>query len=192
MRSHVFIAEQVMDEATCLLVRTAMDAGIAEPGEVLEDQIALAEDVRRVSHIEVPAPVFAAIEACLDDQRATLAAFFDLPHVTREGVSLLRYHAGGFYRRHVDRAEVPSWPEAARRLITIILFLNDSGDAHPGGTFSGGLLRLYLDADGAPVEIAPRQGRLVAFLSDTPHEVTLVDGDGSRDTVVDWLTVPAE
>jgi predicted 2-oxoglutarate/Fe(II)-dependent dioxygenase YbiX len=44
-------------------------------------------------------------------------------------------------------------------------------------------LRLYTpDA----VDVVPRAGTLVAFPSDTPHEVLPVTG-GVRDAIVDWF-----
>ena len=70
-----------------------------------------------------------------------------------------------------------SWPEAARRSVAVVLFLN--------GDFEGGLLRLFA---GETIEIAPQAGLLVAFPADLLHEVTVVSG--TRDAVVDWFYAP--
>ena len=176
-----------MDEATCRRVQAAMDAGVSEPTEILEDDIELVEDARRASHIEVPDAILDLIEACLDAQRDAIGAFFGRPLRSREGVSLLRYDPGGFYGPHVDRAEVPSWPDAAAREVTVVLFLNGSRDRDAGGAFDGGVLRLHPDdPDAAPIDITATQGTLVAFPSHTVHEVTPVTG-GTRDTAVDWF-----
>jgi predicted 2-oxoglutarate/Fe(II)-dependent dioxygenase YbiX len=183
----IFIAEHAMDNATCRRVQAAMDAGVREPTEVIEDDMTLVEDVRRASHIEVPPAIFELIDAHLDAQRSAIAAFFDWRLDGREGVNLLRYETGGFYKPHVDRADLPAWPPAARRLVTVILFLESSREADPAGGFGGGLLRLYSDDEDTPVEIVPKRGMLVAFPADTLHEVTPVV-DGHRDTVVDWFS----
>ncbi len=58
-----------MDDATCRRVQAAMDVGVREPSEVIEDEMALVEDVRRASHIEVPPAVFELIDAHLDALR---------------------------------------------------------------------------------------------------------------------------
>lgn len=181
----VFTAEHAMDDATCRRVQAAMDVGVREPSEVIEDEMSLVEDVRRASHIEVPAAIFELIDAHLDAQREAVADFFDWPLEGREGVNLLRYDAGGFYKPHIDRADLPAWPPAAQRAFTVILFLESAREAETGGGFSGGVLRLLPDGDES-IDIVPRRGLLIAFPADTIHEVLPVT-EGHRDTVVDWF-----
>jgi predicted 2-oxoglutarate/Fe(II)-dependent dioxygenase YbiX len=184
---HIFIAEHAMDDATCRRIQAAMDVGVREPTEVIEDDMALADDVRRASHIEVPSVIFELIDAHLDAQRHGVEAFFEWELDGREGVNLLRYESGGFYKPHVDRADLPAWPPAARRAVTVVLFLESSRDADPAGGFSGGILRLFPDGEDEPIDIIPKRGMLVAFSADTPHEVTPVI-TGHRDTIVDWFS----
>jgi predicted 2-oxoglutarate/Fe(II)-dependent dioxygenase YbiX len=184
---HIFIAEHAMDDATCRRIQAAMDVGVREPTEVIEDDMALVDDVRRASQIEVPPVIFELIDAHLDAQRHGVEAFFEWQLDGREGVNLLRYESGGFYKPHVDRADLPAWPPAARRAVTVVLFLESSRDADPAGGFSGGILRLFPDGEDEPIDIIPKRGMLVAFPADTPHEVTLVI-DGHRDTILDWFS----
>jgi SM-20-related protein len=182
----VFVAEHAMDDETCRRVQAAMDVGVREPSEVIEDEMALVEDVRRASHIEVTPAIFELVDAHLDAQRDAIATFFQHPLHGREGVNLLRYEQGGFYKPHIDRADLPAWPPAAHRAFTAILFLESAREADPSGRFSGGALRLL--PDGAePVDIVPRRGVLVAFPAETVHEVLPVT-HGHRDTIVDWFS----
>ena len=150
-----------------------MDAGLIEAAEVLEDSIEEADHVRRAASIEVAAPVIDDVEQRLDAVRGRVAAYFGVTLTGREGAGFLRYRPGGFYLPHRDRASVASWPGAARRRITVVVFLNSS-------EFRGGLLRVGGRA------IMPEAGTMAAFASDTLHEVTPVEG-GVRDTVVDWF-----
>ena len=173
-----------MDAVTCRRVQAAMDVGTPEPAEVLDDTIDVQEEVRRALQIDVPEVVLAVVDGCLDGMRESVAAFYRLSLRSREGASFLRYDTGGFYKPHVDRAHIPSWPSTSRRQVTIVLFLESSREAEPSGGFSGGVLRLFPD-DEAPIEIAPRRGTLVAFPAAMRHEVTRVTS-GRRDTVVDW------
>jgi predicted 2-oxoglutarate/Fe(II)-dependent dioxygenase YbiX len=182
----IFVADRAMDDTTCRRVQAAMDVGVREPSEVIEDEMALVEDVRRASHIEVPSTIFELIDVHLDAQRDAIAAFFDWPLEGREGVNLLRYEAGGFYKPHVDRADLPAWPPAAQRAFTVILFLESAREVDPSGGFSGGVLRLLPD-NAESIDIVPRRGLLVAFPADIVHEVLPVI-DGHRDTVVDWFS----
>lgn len=72
------------------------------------------------------------------------------------------YPAGGFYRRHLDQ-----FRGARHRVVSCILYLNPDWQPEDGGE-----LRLYLDEQGAQVDVLPRGGTLVAFLSERfPHEV---------------------
>lgn len=174
-----------MDAASCRRVRAAMDAGTPEQAEVLADEFELHEDVRRAAQIDVDDAVLATVDAALDAMRIRIAEFYNVTLSSREGAGFLRYDTGGFYKPHVDRADVPSWPLTAKRQITIVLFLESSRDVDPHGGFSGGVLRLFPD-DGDPIDIIPKGGTLVAFPAEMTHEVTPVIS-GRRDTIVDWF-----
>lgn len=163
-----------------------MDAGVPEDAEVLADGFALQQDVRRAASIEVDEGVLVMVEATLDSMRERVAAFYGLTLQSREGASFLRYGTGGFYKPHVDRADVPAWPPTAARQVTLVLFLESAREADPSGAFGGGILRVFQD-EGDPIDIVPTRGTLVAFPASTPHEVTPVTS-GRRDTIVDWFS----
>jgi len=167
-----------LEPAACARVRAAMDRGALEPAEILRGGTALDVRVRRAAHVDVDAPTLAFVESRLDARLARLAAWFRHPLVAREGAGFLRYGPGGFYRPHRDRAFEPSWPEAARRRIAIVVFVT---------ACSGGALRLlHEDDERGDVEVRPVEGSLVAFAADTLHEVAPVES-GTRDVVVDWF-----
>lgn len=181
----IFIAPDVIDAPSCRRVQAAMDAGTPELAEVLADGFELQEDVRRATQIDIADTVMAMVDAALDAVRIPIASFYRMVLQSREGANFLRYETGGFYKPHVDRAHVPSWPLTARRQITIVLFLESAREVEPSGGFSGGLLRLFPD-DGAPIDVAAQSGTLVAFPASMLHEVTRVTA-GRRDTIVDWF-----
>jgi predicted 2-oxoglutarate/Fe(II)-dependent dioxygenase YbiX len=114
-----------------------------------------------------------------------VAGNFGVTLTSREGASFLRYPPGGLYRPHRDRAVVASWPDAARRLVAVVVFLNSSRAIDVAGGFDGGVLRLFADGEAPFVEVHPRAGTLVAFRADRLHEVTPVR-HGTRETIVDW------
>ena len=176
-----------VDAETCRWIQRAMDAGSSGPASVLTEHFDVAEQERRATEIDVADDVLARVESCLDAQRDRIAAFYHRPLSSREGAGFLRYSAGGFYGPHVDRADVPSWPAAVGREITIVLFLNSSREIDPAGGFTGGRLCIFPDGvDADAIDVIPRRGLLVAFPSSMPHEVTPVV-DGRRDAVVDWF-----
>jgi predicted 2-oxoglutarate/Fe(II)-dependent dioxygenase YbiX len=166
-----------LDGESCLAIRAAMDRGETETAEVLSSDAAIVDAARRAAHVTADDATVARVSSCLDAYRDSVAAFFDVHLVAREGAGLVRYGTGDFYRPHRDRADMASWPAASRRSITLILFLN--------ADFDGGLLRLLAD-DEEDVDVVPEAGMLVAFPSETGHEVTTITR-GTRDVVVDWF-----
>jgi predicted 2-oxoglutarate/Fe(II)-dependent dioxygenase YbiX len=177
MHARILRIRGALDGGSCRAVRAAMDRGDTESAEVLSGDAAVVDAARRAAHVTADDETLARIASCLEAQRETIAAFFDVALVAREGAGLVRYSAGGFYRPHRDRADMASWPAASRRCVTLILFLN--------ADFDGGLLRLLPD-DGEDVDVVPEEGMLVAFQSETGHEVTTITR-GTRDVVVDWF-----
>lgn len=72
------------------------------------------------------------------------------------------YPPGAFYRRHLDQHTGED-----ARVVSVLLYLNSNWL-----TSDGGALRLYLDKEQPPVDIAPCAATLVTFLSDRfEHEV---------------------
>lgn len=175
-----------MDAVTCRRICASMDAGVTEEAEVLEGEVEIAADVRSARYVDVVDGVLDLVGRHLDAHRAAIASCHGKGLSGREGAGLLRYERGGFYRTHVDRASRESWHGAARRAVTVVLFLASSREVDSDGAFVGGHLRLYLADSTAPVEIVPEEGMLVAFPAATPHEVTPVT-EGRRDAVVDWF-----
>ena len=174
----LFRCDAFLQAEACARIRHAMDEGEVEPAEILPVVGAAArrDDVRHAASVDVNDGVLAEVEVALEQSRDALAHFFDLELSSREGPGFLCYSPGGFYQPHRDRAASAAWPDAERRLLTMVVFLNDN--------FGGGELRLLPDDD-EPVVIDPRTGTLVAFDAATVHEVAPVI-EGQRYTVVDW------
>jgi predicted 2-oxoglutarate/Fe(II)-dependent dioxygenase YbiX len=176
-----------LDIDTCRRVRRAMDAGTPEAAEILDSDSQLDERVRRATLIEVDKSTLRALERELDAARASVADHFRVPLRGREGLSIVRYPPGGFFKPHRDRGRVASWPAASLRRTAVVVFLNSSHDFESGGDFGGGVLRLLDDTGEGWLDITPMAGTLVAFPATMLHEVTVVEG-GTRDTLVDWFS----
>lgn len=167
-----------------------MDRGTIDPAEVFDPGATLDLDARRASSIDVDGATLDAVEATLDSGRHAVEAHYHLSLTGREGAGFLRYGAGGFYRRHRDRSVDTAWPGAARRQVSLIVFLNSSRAQPAAGEFGGGELIVFPESPDAfttfeAITVVPREGTLVAFDASTPHEV-LPARDGTRDVVVDW------
>lgn len=91
-----------------------------------------------------------------------------------------RYAPGARYARHIDRVAEDRATDGGR-VLSLVLYLNAAWRAADGGA-----LRLY-DPAGAPQDLLPRGGDLVAFLSDrVEHEV--LPATQPRWSVAAWLT----
>jgi predicted 2-oxoglutarate/Fe(II)-dependent dioxygenase YbiX len=171
----VLTIDGFLDAAACRRIRAAMDRGAVEPAEILADAITLDAEVRRAAFVDVDAATLADVERRLDARRDEIAQEFGTSLSGREGAAFLRYGPGGFYLPHVDRAFSDAWPDASRRQIAVVVFLN--------ADLAGGELALLDDG----VEVAPRAGQLVAFDAGMLHEVRPVR-EGTRDVIVDWFS----
>jgi predicted 2-oxoglutarate/Fe(II)-dependent dioxygenase YbiX len=159
-----------------------MNAGAGEPAEVLDES-----GGRRATVIEIDQSTLTELERRIEATRPELEAHFGCSLGELEGAGLLRYRSGDGYGRHRDAGAAASWPDAERRLISIVVFLNSAAPGVAHG-FSGGALRLW---DGSTAtELVPEQGSLVAFPSETLHEVCAVTA-GVRDVIVDWFYRPS-
>jgi len=170
------ILPEFLGIAECVRVRTAMDRGCLSCAEIYADGYRVDEDIRRTFDVEVEDAVVEDVQRAIDTARAEVAQFFDIPLTVDEGPGFLRYTCGGFYLEHRDVA--PEGGEEFPRRISVVVFLCTAGEECEGGS-----LRLYSPET---VDIAPRAGMLVAFPSETPHEVLPVTA-GVRDAIVDWL-----
>jgi len=183
----LLIQRGFLDATTCGDIRAAMDRGASEAAEVAGETIALRETIRRATNVDVEPQLLHAVEHRLDAARALIERTIRQPLGGREGTGFLRYPPGGFYRPHRDRGKVAGWPAAARRVVTVVIFLNSALAAPDGPGFSGGQLLVYPAA--RTLEISPETGMLVAFRAEFLHEVRVVNG-GFRDTAVDWFYDP--
>jgi SM-20-related protein len=101
-----------------------------------------------------------------------------------EPLQFLRYETGGFFVAHQDG----NTPLTRDRRISIVIFLNAQIPENVPGGYTGGELVFHapyphVDRRHAVVGIA---GSLLAFRSETTHEVTMVTG-GERYTIASWF-----
>jgi len=175
-RREAFIGRGFSDRRWCDRIRAAMDQGQMSPAEIYAEGFRIDEEARRAVDVEIAPDLLDEVRRSIDEIRPEVAQFFGVVLSGDEGPGFLRYFVGGFYRRHRDVG--PGWTEEWPRRISVVVFLSTSGEECEGGA-----LRLY---HARPLDIAPCAGTLVAFPSDTPHEVLPVTS-GVRDAVVDWF-----
>jgi SM-20-related protein len=190
-RLGVFYRHDVVDDATCSRIGAAMRGASGEVAQVFRgDEGAVDRRARRSRWISVNDADRRLVQSAFDALVPAMMDHFGLTLTGSEGAGFLAYGVGDFYAPHRDR-HVGANPAIAerRRLVSVVLFLNDASWPHSADGYDGGELRLYgLMADprfaecGLPFPAA--HGLVVAFRSEIVHEVTPVSG-GHRCTAVD-------
>ena len=106
--------------------------------------------------------------------------FYHLPTLQRDYAAFTEVHPGGSHHLHADAQVADGGPNhTPERVATAMLYLGNEGQ-----DFDGGVLRL----PGIGVDVFPRAGLLVGFLTDWlhRHEVTPVTR-GVRPAVAFWF-----
>jgi SM-20-related protein len=142
---------------------------------------AVDERVRRVSSVTVSAQSRALVTSKLIDYLPALSRHF-LVHLTGcEDPEFLCYRVGDFFVAHQDGNTGLINLESDRlRRVSVTVFLNDQMD------YAGGSLVFSDYRTGKRVEFAGKAGTLLAFRSETTHEVTPVKS-GERYSIVTWF-----
>ena len=136
------------------------------------------ERIRKARLLEVSHELRDAVTARLRDAQQSLADHFGIALASFEEPKFLRYLTGDFFVAHQDGNTGLIRDDSMHRRVSVILFLNDS--------YQGGELLFHGKyPDFARHAVPATPGALVAFPSETTHEVTPVT-DGERYTVVSW------
>ncbi|MGH9409297.1 MAG: 2OG-Fe(II) oxygenase [Vicinamibacterales bacterium] len=184
-----FVRRDFLDADSCCRLIVEVSAAPPEPSRVVRNGVdhVLDEETRKTISARVDPPTRREMRARLAAATPDLERHFDMPLGPCEAPGFLIYNAGAFFSPHRD-AGPDDPPDIRRRSISAIVFLNapsaDSG-------YEGGELRFHRLLDGDPWEACPltfdaEPGMLVAFRSETLHEVRPVIL-GRRFTVVTWF-----
>ena len=192
LRLGVYLKRGFLDRSLCEDIRGLMESRPSEKAYVksLERGDFVDENLRNTQVVEIPIEFARTIRDRLDELIPALETYFNIPLTLQEKPQFLLYGPGGCYKAHRD---VPTEPAAtneaiARRRVSIVIFLNDrSGSVSYTG---GDLLFFGLSPDPQwkdyAVPMEPETGLLLAFRSETLHEVRPVT-DGRRYTIATWI-----
>ena len=100
----------------------------------------------------------------------------------------LRYETGGFFVAHQDGNTPLTRDRTRDRRISIVIFLNAQTPENLPGGYTGGELVFHVPYPHLNMRhaVVGAAGSLLAFRSETTHEVTMVTG-GERYTIATWL-----
>jgi SM-20-related protein len=190
----LFVADEFLSENECHQYSATMRICENSKGTVAReaDRELVDETRRQVSIAAVPHAVRSVVQSRLDEIKPKLAEHFAAQLGECEVPQFLVYFPGHLYLPHTDSSctnEAPAY--VRRRKVSAVIFLNQASEQPAPNCYGGGALTFYgLLSDpafrscGLPLEVKP--GALVAFRSDTVHEVRPVS-HGERLTIATWF-----
>ena len=149
--------------------------------------------VRRTTRVAVPPETRTRLAGLLMARKPELEAHFGVALGTCEDPQFLRYETGDFFVAHQDGNTSLVFDDSRHRRISCVLFLSTPADEPAPETYGGGALVFHgpFSQPNLRVPVQPPPGTLVAFRSETTHEVTPVT-HGERYTIVTWFRAPVE
>jgi SM-20-related protein len=181
--------DHVLDAATLEQLRREMRAARGDPATVLGStpQRRVRSSARKASRIAVGDAACAAVVELLEGLQPRIAAHFGRRLDGFEEPQFLRYRAGDYFVAHQDGNTPLVHDESRFREVSVVIFLSAQSEHPMPETFCGGSLVLYGPVGRAepPLALAPTPGTLVAFPSETTHEVLPIRY-GERLSVVSW------
>jgi SM-20-related protein len=179
--AHVEI-EHVLDRPELERIAAAMREG-GEPATVsgLAPEGRATSVARRATSVAVPEPVRATVAGLLEELRPRIADHFGRSLDACEEPQFLRYGEGDYFVAHQDGNTPLVHDDTRFRKVSVVIFVSERSD------YTGGALVLHdgLGPSERSVELAPPAGTLVAYPSETTHEVLPLAG-GERLTIVSW------
>ncbi len=188
-RFGIFFLEKFLDpklcDEICSQVRSAKLMRATVKGEDWNAKSEVNTTHRKALYANTPSDTVELVQGRLSEVRPVLAEHFELTLNHCEPLQFLFYREGDFYGPHLDSRSDKD------RQVSIILFLNSGGAETDKSSYSGGALTFYGLIDDPALRqygfpLMGEAGLLVAFRSNTVHEVTPVTS-GERFTVATWF-----
>jgi predicted 2-oxoglutarate/Fe(II)-dependent dioxygenase YbiX len=141
------------------------------------------ESVRRTFRVKPSNEVVALVIQKLLEFKDAVEKYFEVVLQECEDPQFLRYREGDFFVAHQDGNTGLLRLATEQRLISTVIFLSRESELPEAGAYSGGSLVFSNLRERFRVSSEP--GMLVAFRSETTHEVTPVTY-GERYSIASW------
>ncbi|HET7289319.1 MAG TPA: 2OG-Fe(II) oxygenase [Thermodesulfobacteriota bacterium] len=189
----LFSVRNFLSPIECGRIRSEMSSAEGNPASIVKtDERLLDENVRRTVRKEVSEETRRLVSEKLMGLRDELGAYFGVELSHPQKPEFLYYREGDFFQCHTDKGMNPKNPQEVKdRLVSAVVFLNDEKDEPGPDTYTGGSFIIYgilndprFESQG--FKVTGTAGTLIAFRSETFHEVTAVTS-GMRYTAVSWF-----
>jgi SM-20-related protein len=183
------VVKDFFDVETCRRLTTELQHSrfMPAPSYGKGDAPLVDERTRRTLQALPSEETVAMVRGRLEEYAATLEQRFGLPLSGFESPEFLRYRRGDFFVAHQDgntgmvKLKSDDW-----RRVSISIFLNSESEIAGDHTYSGGSLVFSNWRRNRTFRLRGEAGTLVAFRSETTHEVRPVIR-GERYAIVTWF-----
>jgi SM-20-related protein len=186
----LFIVENFFDPPSCEALVAEVVAAESSAATVYGRGVTGAIDsgVRRTLRVLPSRETVELVTRRLWSCKDAIEKHFDVSLTECEEPQFLRYREGDFFVAHQDGNTGLLRLETERRRISTVIFLSRESDVPGPNGYCGGTLVLtnhHPASHHAPFRVSVEPGKLVAFRSETTHEVTPVT-HGERLSIVSW------
>jgi SM-20-related protein len=178
-----FVREKIVSEMSAIQGRSSIVYGSSKSGVVDETS---RKSLRLTPSDDTVELILSRLLACMD----TVAAHFGVKLSECEDPQFLRYEKGNFFVAHQDGNTGLLRLDTELRLVSVVIFLSresewleEARNVHCGGSLV--FTNLQAAAGNAKYRLRADPGTLIAFRSETTHEVTPVT-HGERHSIVSW------
>lgn len=187
----LFVAQQFFEPRTCQEILAELKASEADAATVYgrTSSGVVEQNVRNTLRLRPSSTTVDFVRQRLLACRSTLEQHFSLPLTDLEDPQFLRYREGDFFVAHQDGNTGLLRLDTESRRISLVIFLSRETETPQPDAHCGGSLVFTNIRPGPPVpqfRLRGEPGMLVAFPSETTHEVTPVT-HGERYSIVSWF-----
>lgn len=182
----LFVVPQFLESALCEAIVAEMKAVHGTAATVYGSTVsgAVEQNVRRTLRIPAATETIKLVTDRLVARKQAIEKHFAVTLGECEAPQFLRYREGDFFVAHQDGNTGLLRLDSEQRLISTVIFLSRESETPGPDCFAGGSLRFRNLNDSFRMPSEP--GKLVAFRSETTHEVTPVTY-GERFSIASWF-----
>ena len=181
----LFVVRQFLDQFECeeILADLKTAGGSAATVYGRGDSGSVDQNMRRTFRVRPAPEIVSLVKERLAACKEALEKHFAVALKECEEPQFLRYREGDFFVAHQDGNTGLLRLDTEQRRISMIVFLNREAELPGPGVYCGGSL-VFTDLRNR-FHLAAEPGMLVAFRSETTHEVTPVT-HGERYSIASW------
>lgn len=187
----LYLLRNFFDERTCAEIVAEMNSAACGPATIYGQGSSgsIDERVRKAVSQTPSRETIESVRRKLLECQPRVAEHFNISLTSCEEPQFLRYRVGDFFVAHQDGNTGMVRLDSEARRVSLVILLSRQAETPEAGAYCGGSLVFHdwRAAEGnREFRLVAEAGTLVAFRSETTHEVTPVT-NGERHSIVSWF-----